>query len=549
VTRRNMDDFIEGRTGRVECAVYDGPESVRPSDKVRSQERVACKTSDGRIWFPNAYGVMMVDPAHFTTNQMAPPVHIDRVLANGRELTGGKMLIASPGQGELECHFTALSFIASPAISFRYRLEGFDQAWVDAGGRRMAFYTNLKPGRYTLRVIAANADGIWNLQGDSVTIEFQPHFYQTLWFDLAYVGIVLALMAGLYAWRIRYLKLRHQALQKSRDLLEAEVVSRTADLARANESLQREESVLKQRTQALEGEIAERCRMQAEIERIHGELIETSREAGMAEVAAGVLHNVGNALNSVNISASLLADWAKQSKTASVARAAGLLQAHLPNLAEFLTHDPKGRRLPQYLVELGHRLAFEQSRAIGELTQLRDNVEHIKRIVAMQQNYATFAGVTTMVNVLDLVEDALHLDESGRTHHEVKIVRDYTEPLPEFTVDRHQVLQILINLLRNAQHACRDTPRLDKQVTVRVRNQNRAIQISVMDNGVGIPTENLTRIFNFGFTTWKGGHGFGLHNSANAARAMGGGLEVQSEGTGHGACFTLTLPLNNPESK
>jgi C4-dicarboxylate-specific signal transduction histidine kinase len=149
---------------------------------------------------------------------------------------------------------------------------------------------------------------------------------------------------------------------------------------------------------------------------------------------------------------------------------------------------------------------------------------------------------------LDLVDDALRLDESARTRHAVEIIRDYGTAQPELTVDRHQVLQVLINLLRNAQHACMDSPRLDKQVTVRVRDQDGTIKVSVVDNGVGIQPDNLTRIFSFGFTTRKDGHGFGLHNSANAARAMGGALEVHSDGPGHGACFTLTLPPKNPES-
>jgi PAS domain S-box-containing protein len=250
VSRKSMNDFADGKTAQVRCVAYDGPESVKPADKT-TQEHVGCKTSDGRIWFPSANGLVEVDPAHIPTNQIPPPVHIDLVRANGIELVRDISTIVPPGQGELEFHFTALSFLAPQKVRFRYRLEGYDKDWVEAKDRRLAFYTNLKPGRYTFRVIAANADGVWNEEGDTLPIELRPHYYQTGWFDLLCGGLGLAALIGVYLQRVRRLKLKQQELQKNRDLLEVKVRERTAELAKANQALLAEIGERKRAEEAL----------------------------------------------------------------------------------------------------------------------------------------------------------------------------------------------------------------------------------------------------------------------------------------------------------
>jgi ligand-binding sensor domain-containing protein/signal transduction histidine kinase len=541
VSRQDVNDFADGKTARVQCTVYDGMDSVKLADKTSQQEHVACKTSDGRIWFPEANGVVMIDPAHIPTNRVAPQVHIDLVKAEGRELARGEDVTVPPGKGELEFHFDALTFIAPQNARFRYRLEGYDKDWVDAGDRRLAFYTNLKPGPYTFRVIAANADGVWNTQGDAMAISLRPHYYQTGWFHLFCGVLALAALGGSYAWRVRHLMHKQRALQKARDLLEAEVASRTRDLATANASLQHEEAQLKQETRALAKEIEERKRMELENRRINGELLEKSRQAGMAEIATNVLHNIGNVLNSVNVSAALVADNTKQSKLPYLGKAVALLNAHAADLDGYLSSDPKGRQLPDYLGQLARQLDREQQTALTELDLLRQNIEHIKDIVAMQQNYAKISGVTETVKVTDLVEDALRMNAGSLVRHDVHIVREYADA-PMVTLEKHHVLQILVNLIRNAKYACDESGRDDKRLKVQVSQTGDRVRIAVVDNGVGISAENRSRIFNHGFTTRKGGHGFGLHSGALAAKEMGGSLTVHSDGIGRGATFTLELP-------
>jgi ligand-binding sensor domain-containing protein/signal transduction histidine kinase len=552
VSRQSVNDFADGKTARVQCTVYDGADSVKPADKTTQQERVACKTSDGRIWFPSANGVVMIDPAHILNNRVAPQVHIDLIKADGQEVSRDEAITVPPGKGELEFDFDTLTFIAPQKARFRYRLEGYDKNWVEAGNRRMAFYTNLKPGTYAFHVIAANEDGVWNNTGDALTIELRPHFYQTAWFDL--LGVLLAggVLAGLYAWRVRHLERRQQALQQARDRLEVEVQHRTAELAAANSSLTTEVSERKravvelaQRTQLLEAEIEERKRVQLELESIHKRLLDVSRQAGMAEVATNVLHNIGNVLNSVNVSAALVADNAKKSKVSYLGKVAVMLDEHAADLGAFITTDPKGRQVPGLLSQLAAQLAREQELSIKELELLRQNIEHINEIVAMQQNYAKISGVTVTVRLADLAEDALGMNSGALARHGIELIREFSD-VPPVTVEKHKVLQILVNLIRNAKYACDESGRKDKQLTLQVCRADDGVQIAVRDNGIGIPPENLSRLFNHGFTTRKHGHGYGLHSGALAAREMGGSLTVQSNGHCQGAAFVLKLPLQPP---
>jgi signal transduction histidine kinase/ligand-binding sensor domain-containing protein len=244
VSRQSLNDFADGKTSRVECTAYTDLTAVKSAERDQ-QVPAGCKLQDGRIAFATAQGVVLIDPAHMPTNTIRPPVHIDSVRANGRELDRKTVETVPPGKGELEFHFTGLSYIAPQKMLFRYRLDGYDKEWVEAGNRRMAFYTNLKPGRYGFQVIAANADGIWNAVGDVLQLELRPHFYQTTWFHLFCGALACAALVGVYAGRIRQLRRKQKSLQAARDLLEQRVKERTAELAHEREALRESEGKLR----------------------------------------------------------------------------------------------------------------------------------------------------------------------------------------------------------------------------------------------------------------------------------------------------------------
>ncbi len=288
--------------------------------------------------------------------------------------------------------------------------------------------------------------------------------------------------------------------------------------------------------------ITARMHAEAELEKFLRAQLENSRRAGMAEVATSVLHNVGNVLNSVNVASSMLAERLRKSKLTSLSKVADLVRDHEGDLAAFFTGDPKGRQLPGFLSKLAAHLSVERESALSELAQLQDHIEHIKEIVNMQQGFAKVSGVTEKLLVADLVEDALKLNSSSLARHEIVVVRDYQD-IPPVTLEKHKVLQILVNLVRNAKQACEETHHVEKTLTLQISSDDGRVSFVVSDNGVGIAPENLTRIFAHGFTTKPGGHGFGLHGAALAAGEMGGSLTVRSDGSGHGASFTLELPM------
>ena len=265
----------------------------------------------------------------------------------------------------------------------------------------------------------------------------------------------------------------------------------------------------------------------------------------MAEVATGVLHNVGNVLNSVNVSANLISGHLGQAKTENLVRATALLREQNGGLADFLANDPKGRLLPGYLADLSQHLDSERRTARDELDLLTKNIEHIKDIVAMQQTYARVSAFVETLPLEALVEDALRLNIDSLDRHGVTLVRDFAA-VPPAAVDKHKVLQILINIIRNATLAM-DEGGGEKRLTIAIAAAGRRTAvIRLTDTGVGIAAENLTRIFSHGFTTRPNGHGFGLHTAALAAQQMGGRLLAQSDGPGRGATFIFELPIAPP---
>ena len=294
-------------------------------------------------------------------------------------------------------------------------------------------------------------------------------------------------------------------------------------------------------------DITDRKMAEIELKNTHEKLLETSRRAGMAEVAADVLHNVGNVLNSINVSTTLVTEKVANSELANLEKLASLINDHIEDLGTFLTEHPQGKHIPVYLTEVSKCLSDEQADIVSRLRVLTENVEHVKDIISTQQSYAKVSGVEVRASLAKLVEDAIQINSAGLQRHGSQLIRELDE-LPDVEIDKQKVLQILVNLISNAKYAMSNDGKEEKLLTIRLyKHGEDRFRIEVADNGVGIPEENLTRIFSHGFTTKQQGHGFGLHSSALAAKEMGGALTVHSDGVGHGATFTLELPLRPVE--
>ena len=278
-----------------------------------------------------------------------------------------------------------------------------------------------------------------------------------------------------------------------------------------------------------------------EREAVQRQLINASRSAGQAEIAVGVLHNVGNILNSLNTSVTLVGEKIHGLRAGGLAKAVALLHQQRGDLARFIDQDPRGRQLPDYLNALSEHFSAEQQALSKELQAAASQIEHIKAVVAQQQGFAKRVAVIEKVRLKNLLDEVLQLTLGA--HSNIEIERDY-RLVPDVVVDKHRLLQILINLLNNAKQALAEPPADQRRIRIGIGQSGpKTAQISVRDNGVGIETQQLAKIFTFGFTTKTTGHGFGLHASANTAAELGGKLSCRSDGPGQGAEFVLQIPL------
>jgi C4-dicarboxylate-specific signal transduction histidine kinase len=310
-----------------------------------------------------------------------------------------------------------------------------------------------------------------------------------------------------------------------------------------SESKRHLELRVKERTQELREQVNAKDVALEELAEAQKRLIDLSRISGMAEIATGVLHNVGNVLNSVNVSATIVGDHLRESRVIHVGELVRVLQEHEADLCGFLSHDPRGRRVLPYMANLAHHLEQERDQLGREVTTLAQHVSHIKEIVSMQQTYARSSGMFEKVQLSELMEDVLGIMRPGLDRHHIVLQCD-SEELPSIVTDRHKVLQILLNLMRNAKDALKASAKPERKLGITMQRAGEdCVSVRVSDNGVGIPAANLVRIFSHGFTTKADGHGFGLHSSALAAKELGGSLIAESEGTDAGAAFILKVPI------
>lgn len=276
------------------------------------------------------------------------------------------------------------------------------------------------------------------------------------------------------------------------------------------------------------------------------QLLNVAHHAGMAQVATNVLHNVGNVLNGINVSADMLRDQLQKSETGTLKIAAQMFGEHKEHLAEFLTQHERGRQLPAFLIELADQLGIEQQAMFEEVKSLSQAIEHLRHIVNQQQQYTSHGPLVETLVPADICETALSLCAESFVRHGVNVIREF-EPIDALPLDKHRILQVLVNLITNAVQSLKSSDLPEKQIIMRLCRQSgddgTRICMVVEDNGVGIPAENLDKIFSFGFTTRADGQGVGLHSAANLARELGGTLQVESAGTGHGARFELSLAI------
>jgi len=288
-------------------------------------------------------------------------------------------------------------------------------------------------------------------------------------------------------------------------------------------------------------DVTERVQAEAREQELQFQLRESSHRAGMAEVVTGVLHNVGNVLNSLMTANTTARRDLKDLRLDRLEQATAQLRTHRDSLASFLTHDERGRHLPEYLPTLSAHIAANSRAIETELERTEQLLHHLSDIVSAQQDMARLGGQRESLRLNELVETALllHAAELSR----IQVVREYQE-LPPILTDRHKLLQIVVNLISNARDAVQEGSSGDRRILVKLDRDEDHVRLTIEDSGIGMSPEVLAQLWRFGFTTKKHGHGYGLHNCANAAVEIGATLTAHSDGLGLGSRFVLRLPIH-----
>lgn len=282
------------------------------------------------------------------------------------------------------------------------------------------------------------------------------------------------------------------------------------------------------------------------IHELHTQLLESARLAGMAEVATSVLHNVGNLLNSVNVSVQLLHKKLGKLHIKQIHQVVDLFRAHQSDLSTFLMEDEKGKLIPSYLEELSDATEKEGIFIVGELNNIMERIQDIREIIFMQQNLSGVSGVKGDFHLEAMIEEALKISGIFQKN-DIKVICLCDIP-GTIHVEKSKLSLIMINFLRNAREAVLAADKPEKVITIKAHYQGNKIIISVEDNGIGIKTEDKEHILSYGFTTKKDGHGYGLNSCVSAATQIHGKIKFESKGEGWGAKFSLVFePIDTIE--
>ena len=351
-------------------------------------------------------------------------------------------------------------------------------------------------------------------------------------------------------------KMLEQILERDRALIEekdkAEISAKSAkkyaketeDINADLENEIRQRSKIEEELQDLNETLEDKVQARTvELEKLNEKIGGIARSAGMAEVASGVLHNVGNVLNSVNVSVSVIREQVRKTKSENLSRLVAMINENKANIANFIENDEKGKQIPRFLSLLAGQLKEEKNNLYEELDQLSSNIDHIKNVISMQQSYAGSYGMREKVKISDLVEDALKINIQGMNQYGIEVIKQYdnTEML---YIDKHKALQVFINLISNAKYALIDSDKENKIIYIIIKREGEKINIEIKDNGIGIAPEDVSHLFEYGFKKRRGGHGYGLHHSALVVNELGGKISVNSDGPGKGASFIVAIPID-----
>lgn len=529
-----INGILEDENGNLWLSTHDGISKFSPDQKTTTnygqddglQSRefnpgAYYKDREGYFYFGGINGFNRLHPDSIKPDTTVYPLYLSDFEIFNRHVEPGKdkpirkqiseaeVIHLNYNQTVLTFEYASLNYNEVKGNTYAYKMDGFDDDWNYVGDRRSATYTNLDPGEYTFRVKAANSDNFWSKEA-TIQVVIEPPFWQTVWFYLLAGGVIILIGFSWYRIRVR-------SIQEQNKRLEEEVKERTSELNERN-------AELKQTLQDLEA--------------TREELVEQAHKAGMADIATGVLHNVGNILNSVNTSSSLIDETLQKTKMEGFEKANQMLRENLDQIEDFFSEDGKGRKLLDYYLKLEEPMKREQQKIINLSKRLSQKIKLINEVISAQQSYATITTNSGIYNLADLVEETLMLNAGSSERHDITIEKHYRTNAP-VVCQRTKLIHVLVNIYKNAKEAMTAVFDEERKLIIDLWDDGDFVYLSMSDNGHGITKDNLGKVFNQGFTTKVEGHGFGLHSSANYIKEMGGEISVESKGEGKGAKFVL----------
>lgn len=271
-------------------------------------------------------------------------------------------------------------------------------------------------------------------------------------------------------------------------------------------------------------------------------LTEAAHQAGMAELAGEILHNIGNAANSLNCSVAKLETRISESKINGLNRSVTLLRENSKNLEHFFLKDPRGPRLVQYLLDVNDAIQAERAENQGEIDRIRNTAHHISEIIHAQQAFAKRTDFRQEIDLQSLISQAVAINQQLIQSMGVRLVKNVPD-LPELMLNRNKITQILVNMIRNGLQAMQDRSPDQRLLKIHCRLlDQRDLEIEVSDTGIGFDEHTQAKLFTHGFSTKTTGNGLGLHYCANAMREIGGSISASSPGPGLGATFRIVVP-------
>jgi signal transduction histidine kinase len=296
-------------------------------------------------------------------------------------------------------------------------------------------------------------------------------------------------------------------------------------------------------------DITRRKQAEAEMHTLNQQLLSSARRAGMSEIATSVLHNIGNILNSVNVSLEVIQQYIKKSEILHIIQGVEMINAHIETLPHYLTQDPKGKLLLQYFISIKTPLLRDYEDINLEISRLNKHIVHIKDIVKMQNTISGVSEIKEQVSLIETIDEAMLLTQDSLQKYGIQLEKKF-DSVDTILTDKNKIMQIIVNLIQNAKEALiMQDLHIQKKISMQIVEKQPNVEIIIADNGIGIDNETMSHLFAFGFTTKPKGHGFGLHSSALLAKELGGELRAESNGKGDGAKFVLTIPSNSMERR